>query len=657
MGWKMKNKFLLFLLLILIVCCAIGCSSVQSTLPAPQNLKIDNGILTWNSVDGASGYYVYVDDDEYSGASPFVLTDLNLVVGQTYKVCVKAKGDGYLKLSSEKSMTIDYVAIQKSSSNPIDDQAQEPPMTTQQVTDSNLANELYESGLGYGVNALTAKNAVGEVRSAAFFDESLFTVNNVGSYSIGSSRSKATSKENINDEIISINSKLVYGSSGNLSVFGGMFTAGFEEKFSLSSAVETQNHVNQYYFIMNHYIVGKNYQMKDYQQPRAYSDKISDYAKADIESVRAGRLSAETFFNRYGTHLTMAVSYGGMTEVYYAIFSREAIKSAEIGVELESKLNAKMSYNGNGVSGASDFASEMNTKYRNDTQTRTTKLYIESIGKTPLTSLTFDSFAQSYPNWVESMKDESNYRVVDVADRGLVPIWAYFPDEFSDVAKMLEDEFNERAISLSNALVNKMTPPETAPAKTVTMDLTPKNCKDNNHYNTADPWNDIPAQNEINKQLFQLIINGTAQSDDKYQIVGELALGLKLIQDIENIEVYKVGGSRAYNATLSDDTYGGTVKDTTISGRIGKGAVYINVTYLDGTTEQGYATNICNNKNKNSYIDVLAVTGLKINKNKKISSIEIVTVYEIAAWWKDALGWVSYSTITNWRTDNVLYFI
>ncbi|MGN1053158.1 MAG: hypothetical protein ACI4SH_07215, partial [Candidatus Scatosoma sp.] len=59
----------------------------------------------------------------------------------------------------------------------------------------------------------------------------------------------------------------------------------------------------------------------------------------------------------------------------------------------------------------------------------------------------------------------------------------------------------------------------------------------------------------------------------------------------------------------------------------------------------------------NSYIDVLAVTGFKINQNKKISSIEIVTVYEIAAWWKDGLGLVSYSTITNWRTDTILYFI
>lgn len=95
------------------------------------------------------------------------------------------------------------------------------------------------------------------------------------------------------------------------------------------------------------------------------------------------------------------------------------------------------------------------------------------------------------------MKDESNYRVVDVADRGLVPIWAYFPDEFSDVAKMLEDEFNERAISLCNALVNKMTPPETASAKTVTMDLTPKNCKDNNHYNTARQQNFEYSENSI----------------------------------------------------------------------------------------------------------------------------------------------------------------
>lgn len=654
----MKNKFVLICLICCMLIFAVGCSAADRMLATPENLKVDdNGVLHWNSVDGASSYLIFIDGDEQSKAvymNECDLTDFNLVVGQTYQISVKASGDGTFHLRSKASEPITYVAVAKAPDDN-SEEAQNPPTVTQQVTDVNLAKELYESGLGYGVNALTAEKAVGGVRSAAFFDDSLFTVDNVGSYDIGSSRSKATSKESIKEEAASINSRLVYGSSASVSVLSGLFTAGFENKFSLSDAVSSQKHVHQYYFIMNHYIVGKNYQIKNYQQPKAYNDKLSEYAKSDLESVRAGTLTAEKFFERYGTHLAMAVSYGGMTEVYYSTYSQNEINSSEISTNLEMKLNAGMSYNGIGASASSGFEKGLDTKYCVSDSTRFTKLYIESIGKTPMTSLTFDSFAQSYPNWVEKMGNEENYRIVDVADKGLVPIWDYFPDEYADVATTLSQYFEQEATRRGNALADKMTPPQTVPAQTVTLDLIPKNCKDNNQFNTSDQWDDEVAKNEINKTLFQLVMNGTAQNGGKYQIVGDFTLGIKLLQDTENIGVNHINGSAAYNASLSDDTYNGTVKNTTIKGRIGKGAVYINVTYGDGTTEQGYALDICKDKNKNSYIDVLNLTNVRINSSKKLRSIEIVTVYEIAAWWSGFLG-ITSSTITNWRTDNILYF-
>ena len=99
------------------------------------------------------------------------------------------------------------------------------------------------------------------------------------------------------------------------------------------------------------------------------------------------------------------------------------------------------------------------------------------------------------------------------------------------------------------------------------------------------------------------------------------------------------------------------VSGTSINKAVGHGAVYIIVSYSDGTATSAFATDIMNGKTTGEYIDILEVTDININAAKSISEISIHIAYEIEGFWKGALGVFWYSTFTNWHCINTLEFI
>ncbi len=62
-----KNQIYIILLLSALACILLGCSQVQTkSLSPPQNLKIENGILTWDEVGNASSYIVSFQGTDYA---------------------------------------------------------------------------------------------------------------------------------------------------------------------------------------------------------------------------------------------------------------------------------------------------------------------------------------------------------------------------------------------------------------------------------------------------------------------------------------------------------------------------------------------------------------------------------------------------------------
>ena len=80
-------------------------------LPAPTNLRIDGTVLTWETVDGAIGYDVLVDNcgqGRHAASNSFDLSFLP--IPGTYTITVAANGDGETTFHSTWSEEINYTA-------------------------------------------------------------------------------------------------------------------------------------------------------------------------------------------------------------------------------------------------------------------------------------------------------------------------------------------------------------------------------------------------------------------------------------------------------------------------------------------------------------------------------------------------------------------
>ena len=463
------------LILIITLIGAVGCSSIQSALPTPEGVRVEGNILRWNSVSGASSYAIYDGNKEIAieSGTAYDLSRAAFSLGE-HNLAVKAKGDGNLRIDSPLSATVTYTLTnsgsqQSNQENQHNEQNQNNGNENQNTNDNKnnqeekpvistdvaTNNKLFNTGLGYGVDALNASSPIGNTRKGSFFDTSAFTLE---SFDIGSSKSSSTVKSDITSELIALNSKLVWNSEAHAS-YAGMFTSGFESKFSLDAAASSKTNINQLYYTMNIYKVGYNYQIKDYTVFDLFNDKLTSSAIADIERVNSGAMSANEFFARYGTHITMAVSYGEMVNVNYSYFSKTAIQQSDIKTALDMKLKAGLSYGFGSGSGRTELNTEFKEKYETQTSNTWTSLYVEGIGKNGFVALTFDELAQKYSDWEKQIDDENNYRIVDVCDGGLVPIWYYIPEKYQNAKNILSDYFNTTASKKASEIASKIAPP------------------------------------------------------------------------------------------------------------------------------------------------------------------------------------------------------
>ena len=129
---KDKIRMIAILILAMICCMFVGCFGTQQIqLSAPANLKIVDDILSWDKVDGAVGYVVFLDNREYE------LTELNfdlsfLEEGE-YTLEVLALGDDEKYADSDWSK-IDHIV---------------PP---EEIPTEELEYKLLADGSGYEVS-------------------------------------------------------------------------------------------------------------------------------------------------------------------------------------------------------------------------------------------------------------------------------------------------------------------------------------------------------------------------------------------------------------------------------------------------------------------------------------------------------------------------
>lgn len=208
-------------------------------------------------------------------------------------------------------------------------------------------------------------------------------------------------------------------------------------------------------------------------------------------------------------------------------------------------------------------------------------------------------------------------------------------------------------------LPTTITPSELLP-QTYYLQCNKYNCQLDNGYDISKPTvNDDRAIYGINSDVCEIVLNGTVKKNDAYSIINGnsgLEIGLKMLQPYDWIELTDFPGHTYQSAKISNDGMN-KVSGTSINKAVGHGAVYIIVSYSDGTAASAFATDIMNGKTTGEYIDILEVTDININAAKSISEISIHIAYEIEGFWKGALGVFWYSTFTNWHCINTLEFI
>ena len=117
----MKKKSILLIALaclaLLLVFCS--CAQTQTTLTAPEGLTVKNGVLHWQSVNGAMSYIVMIDSVEQPKVTntSYNLSNAELEIGQTYSIQIKAIGDSYIYLNSPYSEAISYTHTKTTNDN------------------------------------------------------------------------------------------------------------------------------------------------------------------------------------------------------------------------------------------------------------------------------------------------------------------------------------------------------------------------------------------------------------------------------------------------------------------------------------------------------------------------------------------------------------
>jgi len=108
------KRFVKFICVLLVLATLIpglvACVGASTQLTVPENVRVENGFILWNSVNNATKYTVKVDGEmEYSTESTLLkIANTTMTPGSTYVIEVKACGNGTTVLDSSYSTAIVY---------------------------------------------------------------------------------------------------------------------------------------------------------------------------------------------------------------------------------------------------------------------------------------------------------------------------------------------------------------------------------------------------------------------------------------------------------------------------------------------------------------------------------------------------------------------
>lgn len=386
-----------------------------------------------------------------------------------------------------------------------------------------------------------------------------------------------------------------------------------------------------------------------------YYSYLTDKFKKDIMTMEPSKL-----FDKYGTHFLTSVVLGGKLEISSSI-------KASGKIELEKYVNEMRYYTD--MDSLNKAENEVYSKTENENSNKistdadiniTYKSYggigtdfrkffnnvRENIlnGKNDGKTLTSDS---GYKIWLQSVFRKPT--LVDAGDeKSLYPIWKlleYFPKNDKSISKEMVDNraeelktaFNEYGKSEYDKAFIKYNKEmeELEPSK---VDTEVTGIKYANFYNKNKKLSDKKAKLHEGYKLGEMIVTNTHKdTNGEYELKGnDFTVEYTVKQDLKNLPVGTSNFKKNYlvadyNPLKSVNGYG-KIFDRKGDFYVGKGAYYIQVTYVDQTTDKFSGNNLFKGVSQGDTVKLLSLDSDTLNKHKGVDNIKILTLYETCAY-------------------------
>ena len=618
-------------------------------LPTPVIKSVENDYVFWEEVPNASSYIVKINDYQESAGNQLKYSIASVMNSRVEEntptelhIYIKAKGNQVLYSDSEWSNEFNYTYTKITGDN---------SQSSDDINESDNNKGTYlNSGIGKGVDVVTAKNYNDYIKGTSVLDKSFLKNDKLF---VKNENDKATqiksSSSHLISDFVNENSVVTDIQLSSKSKVKTMY-ANIDIGLHSSATFNYADYSDKYYYSLDSYIERYSLYIDDYAMKNQYSAMFSNDYNNALKTLYENQNEEAflSFFKTYGTHLIVSGVYGGRLNAYYSIVTNSASIDSSVSAQLKLAVEGGISAVNN-TAVKTDMSASIHEILK--TSEVETAFYASACGGDTFTSTTIDGLNDHYANWAKSF-NESNYTpvLISYANDGLVGLWDILPTEYSSMSESMENAFMSYYKNSYNTFIDSY---KAEGVNDYYLDADLLSCSMDNGYNYDKP--DRNANNkhysydyEFGKFAVKSVGN---REEDTFSLVGlnKADIYFRLAYDCDNLPrqdtmTARIVSNDGYNGKFYNMP-GGDIGNRTVN----RGLLVAYITYEDGTPSERVIVSDFFNGAK--AFDELLIVG-NITKPCKI---EIAICIEFVMWAPGFLG-ISDDYWMNYRINKTLIF-
>lgn len=434
--------------------CSVCRERVKPPLDTPTVSRDEPPVIYWSAVNGAVSYKILISNID-GGKTIYTINsfiDLEQYYGTNTVLQLYITA-----LAAEDSEYIDSAPLEYFYDIPVGSMAQ-----------------YKETGLGNSVNLLTGSYTDTSITEnggpVSIFNSVLW--NRLDADKIQITKDAHHTEVIYSESVEEYTNKLSDSISNKISVSGSVgitgiakVTAGYSVETTNSYTRETYNNTQTIFYDMNYYYRGYSAGTSDLDHLKTI---LSEDFLTDAERLENGDeiMTASKFIEKYGTHVITWATYGASFNAHYEAVMSKTQASNTFKNSIKETISAGINATVKCVEVGTEIKDEI-TRVTESIRTDSTedvksKFVLSAVGGNmpvnigmldSLTSFPSDSFPTGFDKWAESIKDESDFRLVDVPDDSLVPVWYFLnTPKLDENGNVVKDENGNVICKYQNAI-------------------------------------------------------------------------------------------------------------------------------------------------------------------------------------------------------------